>query len=209
MKQILLLVGLALLMPLQACAQERWQEGTHYEVIADETTEKKEVLEFFSFWCPHCFNFEPIVKSIKGKLAEDVEFKKVHVNFMGFTSAKIQNDLTRGMMVGRALKNEVALNQAIFKYKHVQRSSLTGIKDVRNIFIANGVEPADFDKMAASFGVNSMVKMNNKTMEKYRRHVSSVPNFIVNGKYKALFNNDRNLTQDDMVDLIVWLANKK
>jgi thiol:disulfide interchange protein DsbA len=207
MKKILLLLSLALLLPLQACAQEKWREGTHYNVIADQATEKKEILEFFSFWCPHCFNFEPIVKNIKTKLADDVEFKKVHVNFMGFTSAAIQDDATKAMMVARALQKSDALNQAIFKYIHVSRSSITGLQDLKNIFVVNGVGTDEFDKMITSFGVNSMLKMNNKLIQQYRKHVSSVPNFIVNGKYQATFTRDMN--ENEMSDLIVYLSNKK
>jgi thiol:disulfide interchange protein DsbA len=194
-------------LPLQACAQEKYSKGTHYEVIAEQTTEKKEIVEFFSFWCSHCFNFEPIVKNIKSKIADDVEFKKVHVNFMGFTSKQIQDDATRAMMVARVLKKGDVLNQAIFQYIHVARSSITGLKDLRNIFILNGVDPEEFDKVVTSFGVNSMLKNNNKSIQQYRKHVSSVPNFIVNGKYQATFTSDMN--QDDMVDLIIFLSNKK
>jgi thiol:disulfide interchange protein DsbA len=207
MKKILLLLSLTLLLPLQASAQEKWREDTHYKVISEQATEKKEVLEFFSFWCPHCFNFEPLVKNIKSKLADDVEFKKVHVNFMGFTSAAIQDDATKAMMVARELDKSEELNQAIFKYIHVSRSAITGMKDLKNIFVVNGVEPEDFDKMMSSFGVNSRLKMNNKAVQEYRKHVSSVPNFIVNGKYQATFTRDMN--QDDMIDLIVFLSNKK
>ena len=207
MKKILLLLSLALFLPLQACAQEKWSEGTHYKIIADKATEKKEVLEFFSFWCPHCFQFEPIVKNIKTKLASNVEFKKVHVNFMGFASKQVQDDATQAMMVARALKKSDVLNQAIFKYIHVTRASVTGLKDLKNIFIVNGVEPEDFDKMVSSFGVNNMLKMNNKAIQQYREHVRSVPSFIVNGKYQATFT--REMNQDEMVDLIVFLSNKK
>jgi thiol:disulfide interchange protein DsbA len=207
MKNILLLLSLALLLPLQACAQEKWREGTHYKVINDQATEKKEVLEFFSFWCPHCFNFEPIVKNMKTKLAEDVEFKKVHVNFMGFTSTTIQDDATKAMMVARELKKADELNEAIFKYIHESRSAITGIKDLKNIFVVNGVEPEEFDKMISSFGVKSRLNMNNKTIQEYKKYVSSVPNFIVNGKYQATFTRDMN--SDEMVDLIVFLSNKK
>lgn len=207
MKKILLLLGLAILIPLQAFAQEKWREGTHYKVIADQASENKEVLEFFSFWCPHCFNFEPLVKSIKTKLSDDVKFKKVHVNFMGFTSASIQDDATKAMMVARGLKKADELNQAIFKYIHVSRSAITGLKDLKNIFLVNGVESEDFDKMISSFGVKSRLNMNNKFVQQYRKNLSSVPNFIVNGKYQATFTRDMN--QDDMVDLIVFLSNKK
>jgi thiol:disulfide interchange protein DsbA len=207
MNKILLILSFSLLLPLQACAQEKYSKGTHYEVIAEQTTEKKEIVEFFSFWCSHCFNFEPIVKNIKSKIADDVEFKKVHVNFMGFTSKQIQDDATRAMMVARVLKKGDVLNQAIFQYIHVARSSITGLKDLRNIFILNGVDPEEFDKVVTSFGVNSMLKNNNKSIQQYRKHVSSVPNFIVNGKYQATFTSDMN--QDDMVDLIIFLSNKK
>ncbi|MEP1446231.1 MAG: thiol:disulfide interchange protein DsbA/DsbL [Paraglaciecola sp.] len=207
MKKILLLLSVMLLLPLQACAQEKWREGTHFKVIADQATEKKEVLEFFSFWCPHCFNFEPLVKTIKTKLADDVKFKKVHVNFMGFTSAAIQDDATKAMMVARELKRSDELNAAIFKYIHVSRSPVSGINDLKNIFIVNGVEPKDFDKMMSSFGVNSRLKMNNKAIQEYRKHVRSVPTFIVNGKYQATFTRDMN--QEEMIELIVYLSNKK
>ena len=207
MKKILLLLSIALLLPLQACAQEKWREGTHYKVILEQATEKKEVLEFFSFWCPHCFNSEPLVKEIKSKLADDVEFKKVHVNFMGFASKQTQDNATRAMMVAKALKKGDVLNQAIFQYIHVARSSITDMKDLKNIFIVNGVEPEKFDKMASSFGVDSMLQMNNKAIQKYRKYVSSVPNFIVNGKFQATFTRDMN--QADMVDLIVFLSNKQ
>jgi thiol:disulfide interchange protein DsbA len=207
MKKILLLLSLTLLIPLQAYSQEKWREGTHYKVIAQQATEKKEVLEFFSFWCPACFNFEPMVKNIKSKLPGDVEFKKVHVNFMGSISAAIQNDATKAMMVARELKKNLQLNQAIFKYIHISRSSITGIKDLRNIFVVNGVEPEKFDKIMSSFGVNSQLQMNNRLIKKYRKHVNGVPNLIVNGKYQATFTRD--MTQDEIVDLVVFLSNKK
>jgi thiol:disulfide interchange protein DsbA len=207
MKKIILSFLVALCLPLMACAQEKYHEGTHYKVIAEQATEKKEVLEFFSFWCPHCFNFEPIVNNIKTKLADDVEFKKVHVNFMGFTSTKIQDDATRAMMIGHALKNSDALNQAIFSYIHVSRSTITGLTDLKNIFVVNGVEPDEFDKTAVSPDVDNMLKMNNEIIKTYKKHINSVPNFIVNGKYQSTFTRD--MTTDDIADLIVFLSNKK
>ncbi|WP_158771226.1 thiol:disulfide interchange protein DsbA/DsbL [Paraglaciecola sp. L1A13] len=207
MKKIILALFIAVLVPLQACAQEQWKEGEHYTIINDTATDKPVINEFFSYWCPHCFQFEPIVKEIKSKISDDVKFEKVHVNFMGFTSPEIQDDASRALMVARALKKEDALSTAIFRYIHVQKSSVTSIKDLKNIFMVNGVDEADFDKLVGSFGVNSMLKKNNKMVEKYRQYLRGVPNFIVNGKFQAKFTRDMNTK--DMVDLIVWLSKQK
>lgn len=207
MKKFALLLVMALLVPLQACAaDDKWKEGTHYTVLDEPATEKPEILEFFSFWCPHCYQFEPLVKDIKEKISDETRFNKIHVNFMGFTSADIQDDATRAMMIARAIKQEDELNSAIFDYIHKQRASVTGMKDLRNIFVVNGVDNAEFDKMASSFGVNNMLKKNNKTLEQYRQYVRGVPNFIVNGRYQAQFTSD--MSKDDIVDLIVWLSKK-
>jgi len=190
------------------------KEGTHYTIIGDEVTEKPEIIEFFSYWCGHCYNFEPIVKELENKLREektktghDVKFKKVHVNFMGFTSAEVQDQATKALIIARAMNVEKAMNGAIFKYIHVQRAPITGLDDLRNIFTVNGVDGAQFDKMSKSFGINSQLKANNKVIKNYMKHLRGVPNFIVNGKYQAKFT--REMSPDDMVQLIVWLSKLK
>ncbi|MCY7294714.1 thiol:disulfide interchange protein DsbA/DsbL [Alteromonas sp. a30] len=213
MRKYLILFALALFLPLQLAAQELYQEGKHYTVISDKATEEPQVLEFFSYWCPHCYNFEPLVAQLEKKLEEEsaknhnVDFKKVHVNFMGFTKAEIQDEATKAMMIARALKREKQLNAAIFKYIHVQRAPVTGLADLRNVFAVNGVDSDKFDKLAKSFGVNSQLKLNNKTMQKYIKHLRGVPNFIINGKYQAKFTRD--MSPDQMVDLLVWLTKQK
>ncbi len=205
MKKFALLILMAFLIPLQACAQEsKWQEGKHYEVLDEEATASPEVKEFFSFWCPHCYNFEPLVAQIKTKLPADAKFTKVHVNFMRFTGPDVQDDATRAMMIAQAVKQEEKLNSAIFAYIHKQRATISGIDDLKNIFAVNGVDKAEFDKLANSFGVNSLVKKNNQQIDIYREYLNGVPTFIVNGKFKPTFTRD--MTPDDMVDLIVWLT---
>lgn len=210
MKKILLSSFIAittLVFSLTACAQARFIEGEHYKVISQTASAKPNVKEFFSFWCPHCFNFEPLVAQMKNKLDANVTFEKVHVNFMGFAGRELQDEVTRGMLIGRVLKNEQALNTAIFNYIHRQRATIASADDVRSIFLVNGVSAEEFDKTAKSFAVKNMLRKNNKTIDEFRRFVSGVPNFIVNDKYQATFTRD--MTPDDMVDLIVYLSEMK
>ena len=204
MKKLFGLLAFMLILPLQACAQEQWKEGEHYEVIAEKATQTRQVQEFFSFWCPHCFRFEGLVKDIQAKLPADVKFDKVHVNFMGFTTPDVQEMATAAMMVGRSMGQEAKLNEAIFKYIHVQRGAISAQKDLKNIFIINGVDGEQFDKLINSFGVKNMVRQNNNQITEFREAVHSVPTFIVNGKYKAQF--ARGMKPNDFIDLVVWLS---
>lgn len=211
MRKLLFLFVFAVLSPIQSQAVELWKEGTHYTIIGSEATEEPEILEFFSFWCGHCYNFEPIVKELetqlraeKTKIGHDVKFKKVHVNFMGFSSAETQDQATKALIIARAMNIEKAMSGAIFKYIHVQKAPITSLDDLRNIFTVNGVNGDNFDKMAKSFGINSQLKANNKMIKKYMKHLRGVPNFIINGKYQAKFT--REMSPDDMVQLIIWLS---
>jgi thiol:disulfide interchange protein DsbA len=205
MKKFLFAVVLAVLVPFQAMSQlALWQEGKHYTVIAEQATAKPVVTEYFSFWCPACYSFEPLVAQMKLKLPEGVAFDKVHVNFMRMTGPEVQDAATKGMMIARALKMDDKLVGAIFNYIHRQKAIITGLDDIRKIFIVNGVDPEAFDNQAKSFSINSMVTRNNNKVTEKREFISGVPNFIVNGKYQATFSRD--MSADDMINLIVWLS---
>ena len=205
MKKIFLVLLVALLIPLQACADDsKWKEGTHYKVLNHPETKKPEIYEFVSFWCGHCYRFEPIVADIKTSLPEGTKFTKIHVNFMGGASVDVQDEATRAMMIARAIKEEDKLVNAIFKYIHEQRAPVTSLNDLRSLFIVNDVDAAEFDKLATSFGVNNMVKKNNKLLAQYRADVNATPSFIVNGRYQTTF--VKGMTADDIKELIVWLS---
>ncbi|MFT4653717.1 MAG: thiol:disulfide interchange protein DsbA [Patiriisocius sp.] len=208
MKRILSGLVLGLIMSVQASAQvELWQEGTHYEIIAENASKKPIMKEYFSFWCPACFQFEPLVAQFKENLPEDVKFTKVHVNFMGLTSRDIQGEATKAMMIARAMKEEEKYTAAIFNYIHKQRATITSLEDLRKIFVVNGADGEKFDKLADSFSVNSLVNRNNKSIDEFREHLTGVPTFIINEKFKPTFKNDMSI--NEMIDLVVWLTKQK
>ena len=181
-----------------------WKEGIHYKVISDKATAEPEVVEYFSFWCPHCYNFEPLVKNITDRLDQSTEFKKVHVNFMGFTSPEIQDFATLGMAIGRYLNQEKLVNAAIFQHIHEKNLEINSLNDVKAILIAYDVTDEDFNSALQSLAVQEIMQNNKALIAQYREILQSVPNFIVNGKYQATFTRD--MTADDVVELIYWLS---
>ena len=60
-------------------------EGTDYRKVEPplptDSPGKIEVIEFFSYGCPHCEAFYPLVSAWAAKLPHDVVFKRVPVSF--------------------------------------------------------------------------------------------------------------------------------
>ena len=69
---------------LPSSAQE-FQEGKQYIRLKNpqpvESGNKIEVLEFFSYGCPHCADLEPILENWLKTLPPDVQFRRVPVLF--------------------------------------------------------------------------------------------------------------------------------
>lgn len=179
----LLLTGMFAFAPALFAAE--FEEGTHYEVIAQaEPSSQAQITEFFSFGCPSCFRFEPVYKQVTAKLSDDVEVKKSHVNFLGFASKELQNDLGRALVLAKTLKVSDKVNTAFFDFFHVERARLESRDDIRDILIANGVSAADFDQHFDGFAVSMAVKKMERDVTK--NQVSGVPKVIVNEKYTII-----------------------
>lgn len=166
------------------------QEGVHYEVIDKKSsgTVKPEIKEFFSYYCPHCMTFEPLAKSLKARAEKDnFKFVKSHVDFLRAAGPDIQFMLTKALVTAEKL-SVPQVNDAIFNYIQKQRAVFTEVKDVRNLFVINGVDGAKFDKVFNSFAVTAAAKKMKKEQEQLasKRVLTGVPTFIVNGKYKVL-----------------------
>jgi len=179
-KWFLGLLSVALLVIGSAQAQQ-FEEGVHYEIIADEATSKPEIVEFFSFYCVHCFRFEPIAKALKE--AHPEAFEKAHVSFIS-PRGDVGETMTKAFAAAQKLDIEEKISDAIFDYNFNKNSMLTSKQDIRNVFVVNGVAGDEFDKALASFAVRAAAsKMDRRASN---LGVNATPTFIVNGKYKML-----------------------
>jgi len=85
MKKIgLLLIGM--LMSFGAAAAQ-FSDGQQYTTLDKPVTGEPQVLEFFSFYCPHCYQFEQVFHvsdNIRKNLPEGTKMTKYHVEFLGW-----------------------------------------------------------------------------------------------------------------------------
>lgn len=159
--------------------------------MSQTASAQPEVIEFFSFYCPHCYAFEMeyhIPKQVAESLPKGTEFKQYHVNFLGRQS----ENLTRAWALAMALGAESKVKAPLFEA--AQQDKLTSMDDIRKIFIDNGVTAEQFDNNINSFAVNGLVNKQVNAAEQFKVH--GVPDFYVNGKYRV---NPEGLNYDDFV----------
>ncbi|WP_159738402.1 thiol:disulfide interchange protein DsbA/DsbL [Vibrio atypicus] len=156
----------------------QFEEGTHYKVLDVEKSAAPKVTEFFSFYCPHCYKFEPVIDNLKASLPEGAKFEKVHVAFMGQNMAV---PMAKSYATMVALDAEKTMVPAMFKQIHELRSAPKDEAALRQIFIDNGVDADKFDSAYNSFVVNSMQRGFDKQFEKST--LTGVPGVLVNNKF--------------------------
>ena len=211
MKKLLSAAVMALLLPLAACADAKFEQGKHYDVIAETTTAKPEVKEYFSFYCGGCNAFEPVAQSLARKLPEGVEFKKSHVDFIRAASPELQNALARAYLVAKNLGKGDQVASAIFNQIHRARAPFSNENDIRNLVLIHDIDGETYDKAMKSFSVRGAASQMKKEQDELseRRVLTGVPMLVVNGKYRI--NNealDRRNIESQLQELIAYLLEK-
>lgn len=136
-----------------------------------------EVIEFFSYECPHCSEFEPILEKWLPRLGKDVVFKRVPVSFGRSDWAQ----LARIYLTLNAMGLSDKLNGDVFRAIHVDRINMTN-ESSRNAWLSkHGVDVRKFDDTMRSFSVDAMSKRAEQQSEEYK--IMAVPSLTVNGKY--------------------------
>ncbi len=200
-----------MLLPVFAFAAN-YTEGEHYTTVNEEITAKPEVREFFSFYCPHCFQFEPFMAKLKSTLPEHVKFEMNHVDFLRAASPKVQQMLSKAVVVAHQMGVEKKVIAALFNYIHVQKAVFTSEKDIRNVFVFNGADGEKFDKLMKSFGVVSKAKAMKKQQDYFSKKgaLTGVPTVIVNGKYRVDVKGlDKSNFEQDYLNLVTHLLTLK
>ena len=180
-------------------------EGTHYEIIANPVRtadpNKIEISEIFWYGCPHCYAFEPLITSWEEKLPSDVAF--VRSPGMWNQTMEIHAQI---YYAAEALGVTGKIHDVAFNEIHQRRNYLQTEDAIKDMFVSQGVAPADFDKAWKSFSVSSAVKRANTRMRDYG--VRGVPSIVVNGKYLVSVGGAVP-TQTDMLKIVDFLVQRE
>jgi thiol:disulfide interchange protein DsbA len=159
-----------------ANAQQGYENLTN--PVKTDNPEKIEVLEFFWYGCPHCYQFEPHIKEWLETKPENVEFKSVaaplnpawKVHSQAFYAAEILGVLDQ-------------FHEPMFDAIHKEKKSMRKPKDIAKLAESLGLDGDKFAKTMKSFAVDAKIR---QSMQKAQEvGISAVPTVIINGKYRT------------------------
>ncbi|GAA3916102.1 MULTISPECIES: thiol:disulfide interchange protein DsbA [Gibbsiella] len=177
MKKIwLALVGMVMAF---SAAAAQFSEGSQYVTLDKPVTGEPQVLEFFSFYCPHCYQFEEVYHvsdAVRSVLPAGTKMTKYHVEFLGPLGKQLTQAWAVALALGVEDKITAPMFEAIQKTQTVQTPD-----DIRDVFVKAGVKAEDYDAALNSFVVKSLVVQQEKAAEDLQ--LRGVPAIFVNGKY--------------------------
>jgi len=166
----------------------QFQEGKNYvRLVPTQPTvggaDKIEVAEFFYYLCPHCYNFEPLIKGW-------AENKPANARFVQVPAMWNQILVLHGRMYYTAeilarngiIADAAAFNAAVYQEIHVRNNKLSSESAIQKLFERFNVSADDFDRTWNSFEVDQKLRVAADLARRYS--VNSTPTIVVNGKYR-------------------------
>jgi len=162
-------------------AQAQPTAGVEYRNLATaqptDSPGKIEVLEFFWYGCPHCYNFEPVITPWVKKLPKDVQFRRMPAMF--------NDEYAQGARAFYALEaigEEERLHKALFEAVHTgSRLRVADEAALTEWLGKHGVDTKKFAAAYRSFSVEGKLKRAAQLTQAYK--IEGVPSIAVNGKY--------------------------
>lgn len=181
---VALLLGIGLLAAAPARAEDL-AEGIDYVTLAapqpTSDPQKIEVVELFSYACPHCHHFEPMLHEWVAAQPKDVVFVRIPAVFR-----PSWEPLARAYYTAEMLGVLDKIHLPLFKAIHEQKQNLESEDALAKFFVAQGVDEKQFRDTYKSFGVAA--KINRAKQMQQRYGINGVPTLVINGKYRTSAN---------------------
>lgn len=205
-----LVVALVLLVAASsaAAADAPWQEGTHYfrieSAAPDPHPDQVDVVEVFSYGCPHCHDFDPFAEKIAAAMPEGAVFERLPAGLGHQSWQTFAHGWFAAKALGVADKAHVALFDAIYDQRSVSAANPT-LEQLADFYAQYGVDAQTFVATAESFGVNAKVKRADDRIRSWG--VTGTPNVVVDGKYRFSLASAGGYAQ--AVELAQWLTERE
>ncbi|MGN6454038.1 MAG: thiol:disulfide interchange protein DsbA/DsbL [Steroidobacteraceae bacterium] len=174
-------LGLLLLFVVSPAPQAALEEGKNFTTLAppQPTSQhsKIEVVEFFSYGCPHCAHFYPLLNAWVAKLPPDVLFRRVPVGF----NRDLWINLQRTYYALDASGDLARLDGPLFHALHEERKPLIDESSITDWVGRNGGNADKFAAAYLSLPINKETVQADQMAADYR--IEGVPTLAIDGRY--------------------------
>ena len=200
---------------------QTWTEGVNYfpVVPAQQTSVpagKIEVAEFFSYACPFCAKFNPLVRQLQKSLPPNAQMTFIPASFNAPEDWPVfQRATCTAQTLGIFDKTHDKMFDAVWTTGELAisdpktnklKNPLPTIEDVARYYNhISGIPVDKFLDAAKSFGVDAQMRRDDALIPVYQ--VDSTPTLIVNGKYRISGQSAGGLPQ--MIEIAKWLVAKE
>lgn len=162
--------------------QEPFIAGEHYVVlerpVPTRDQSKIEVVEIFSYGCPHCYEFEPSVKEWAAQQSGDVDFW-----FFPAVWNSPMRLYARAFYAARELDVLETIHQPLFTAIVIEQRKISNEDELAIFFGEHGVDREAFSEAFNSEAVAEKLRHAEERVRLYKP--AGVPEVIVNGKYRV------------------------
>jgi len=187
-------------------AARQWVAGSDYLVldppVPTSTGNKIEVVEVFSYACPHCAHFQPYIEELKSKLPASAQFVLLPAVFNA-----AWEPFARAFYTAQALGLVDKTHQALFDALHRDHLPLGSIDALAKFYAGYGADAATFLSTANSFVIEAKMAHGNELVRDY--HIEGTPTLVVNGKYRVAMNSERSIGPAEAIKLTLYLVQQE
>lgn len=201
-------------------APVQWVEGTHYVVLdqVQPTTVaagKVEVMEVFSYGCPFCNKFQPVIHQLERTLPRNAQMVYLPASFSPAEDWPLfQRAYFTAQALGIADRTHQAIYDAVWKTGELAiedpstnrlKQPLPTLEDVAHCYSRlTGVSAQTFVATARSFGVET--RMREADSQVMAMQIPGTPCIVVDGKYRIVMDSLHSI--DDVIPLVKFLVAK-
>lgn len=137
---------------------------------------KVEAMEFFGYWCPHCFAFEPSLDAWVRKLPADVVFRRIPVSF-----GPPHEPYQKLYYALEAMGQLDTMHRKVFNAIHLQKLRLDKDDDLKVLAKEGNLDFAKLKDTMGSFSVATKCSQAKQLASTYK--LDGVPTLAVQGRY--------------------------
>jgi thiol:disulfide interchange protein DsbA len=183
-----------------ATAQAQVENQDYVKLVPAQTPQTKgkvEVIEFFSYMCPHCEALHPLLTKWAAQLPSNAVLVKVPVAF----GRRDWGLMVRTYYTLQHTGDLARLDEPLFKAIHKEHQRFSDEDSITAWVAQHGVDAGKFREVFNSFDISTKASRADQLSRDYK--INGVPHLTVDGKYSVT-----GRTYEDMLKIARQLVDK-